>query len=228
MKHINGTSCFCSWSGGKDSCLALYHAIQQRGQPQCLLTMMTENGKRSRSHGLPMSILQQQADSLALPLLVRATSWNAYEHTFSTVLRECKGNGIECGVFGDIDIEEHRTWCERVCSNANMDAFHPLWKRSRRELLEEFLELGFQAIIVAVKDNVLDQALLGKTLSREIIADIEQAGADLSGEEGEYHTVVIDGPLFSFPIRISADKPILRDGYWFLNLSSANEGIMKQ
>lgn len=220
MESINGLSLFCSWSGGKDSCLALYHAVRNGGKADRLLTMLEENGERSRSHGLPLTLLQQQAEALSIPLIVRSTSWDDYEATFISTLREFKEDGVELGVFGDIDLDAHRQWCERVCSTAKIQAYHPLWQRSRRELLEEFLALKFKATIIAVKQDALDNQFLGRTLNADVIKDIDNAGIDASGETGEYHTVVTDGPLFSSAIHIKAGDCILRDGYWFCSFQS--------
>lgn len=219
MKSIKGLSFFCSWSGGKDSCLALYHAIKDGGRPECLLTMLVEDGERSRSHGLPLSLLQQQAHSLAIPLVVCSTSWSDYEATFISALHELKQQGVEVGVFGDIDIEDHRKWCERVCSAANIESYHPLWERSQPGLIDEFIRLDFKATIIAVKQGVLDRKSLGKTLDIELIKDIEDVGIDVSGEAGEYHTVVTSGPIFSSVIHLEIKEQVVRDGYYFLDVS---------
>jgi len=218
MNAIKEKDFFCSWSGGKDSCLALYHAINNGGTAKCLLTMLTEDGNRSRSHGLSSSILKAQSTSLDIPLNVGCSSWNDYEKVFVSTIREFKKGGIEYGVFGDIDMDEHLQWVERVCSSAQIQAYEPLWKRPRMDLLEEFLDLGFMATIVSVKKSVLDKSFLGRRLSRKVVALLQEAGVDPSGEKGEYHTVVIDGPIFSAPINLVAKGIITQDGYSFIDL----------
>lgn len=218
MKAIRGKDFFCSWSGGKDSCLALYHAINNGGTAKYLLTMLTEDGSRSRSHGLSSSILNAQAASLDIPIAVGCSSWDDYEKVFVSAIRKFQRGGIEYGVFGDIDLDEHLQWVERVCSSAHLQAYEPLWKRSRMDLLEEFLDLGFRATIVSVKKSVLDKSFLGRSLSRKVVALLQEAGVDPSGEKGEYHTVVIDGPIFSAPINLVAKGIITRDGYNFIDL----------
>jgi uncharacterized protein (TIGR00290 family) len=212
---------FCSWSGGKDCCLALYHAIRNGGTAKALLTMFTEQGARSRSHGLPIGVIQQQAAALGIPLAGHNASWNAYEQTFLSALHEFKRQGIDWGVFGDIDLESHLEWVERVCSSAGISPYEPLWKRSRHALLEEFLRLGFTATIVAVKNESLDSRFLGRTLEKQIILEMTEAGIDPSGEGGEYHTVVTDGPLFSFPIQLESKGHVVRNGYCFLDVAGA-------
>jgi diphthine-ammonia ligase len=219
MKSIKNHPFFCSWSGGKDSCLALYHAIQNRGMPKALLTMLREDGERSRSHGLPVDLIQRQARSLDIPLLARRSSWDDYERVFLSALREFKKDGIEYGVFGDIDLEPHLEWVERVCSSAVMQPYEPLWKKARLDLLHDFFQLGFTARIVAVKQGVLDTRFLGRTLNEQVIREMEEIGIDASGEKGEYHTVVTDGPIFSSPVHIELKEQSVHDGYCFLDVS---------
>ncbi|HSD83553.1 MAG TPA: diphthine--ammonia ligase [Anaerolineae bacterium] len=213
---IADRSFFCSWSGGKDSCLALYHALQRGGKPACLFTMLSEDNQTSRSHGLPKPILQQQARQLGLPIVFRSASWGDYEATFLTMLHDFKAQGVEIGVFGDIDIEEHRDWCQRVCAVSGLRAYHPLWKRPRRELLQELIDLKFKAVIVVTHADKLGSEWLGKTIDAQTIQELENAGVDPSGERGEYHTVVTHGPLLRSEITLNTRNPLLHDGYWFL------------
>ncbi len=217
-RSINGQAFFCSWSGGKDSCLALYHAVQAGGRPECLFTMMAEDDLKSRSHGLPKSLIEAQAVRLNVQASFRSASWEGYEKVFLTVLREFRENRIQSGVFGDIDIESHREWVGRVCAASGITPFHPLWKRNRRELLYEFVDLGFKATIVVVKEDKLGSEFLGRCLDRETIAELERSGIDASGESGEYHTVVTAGPLFSSEIGFKANRRYRHDGYWFLDV----------
>jgi uncharacterized protein (TIGR00290 family) len=216
---IENKNFFCSWSGGKDSCLALYKSIKEGGTPSKLLTMLVENGKRSRSHGLHLEILRAQASSLNIPLITGAASWDNYESTFVSLLEKIKSEGIRAGVFGDIDIEDHRKWVKRVCETVGVEVYHPLWKRPRKGLLEEFIDTGFKAVIIAIKDGVLDRSFLGRVLDYDLIKEFEKQGVDPSGEEGEYHTVVVDGPIFSYKIPIRIREQILSNGYWFQNVS---------
>jgi diphthine-ammonia ligase len=214
---------FCSWSGGKDSCLSLYHAIQHGGRPHYLLTMMAEDGTHSRSHGLSKPLLEQQARSLGIPIVFRSASWEAYETVFMTALHEFRQKGIGTGVFGDIHIDSHREWVRRVCALEDITPFHPLWKRDRRELLHEFIALGFKASIVALKGDRLDKTFLGKTINMETIGELEKAGVDASGELGEYHTVLTDGPIFSSQIALTRKRQVQHGDYWFLEWESDQE-----
>jgi len=197
-----GAPFVCSWSGGKDSCLALYRALKAGARPAFLLTILQEDGTRSRSHGLEPGVLQAQALSLEIPLVTRNASWSDYEAVFSATLQELKAAGVKAGVFGDIDLEDHRLWEEKVCGAAGIEACLPLWKTPRQALLDEFLTCGFEALIVVVNGEKLAGAYLGRTLNRELLREFERLGIDPSGEEGEYHTVVTSGPIFSAPLRL--------------------------
>ena len=209
---------FCSWSGGKDSCLALHHAIQGGGVPKALLTVMEEGGEVSRSHGLPRSVLEEQSRLLGIPIIFRSATWNEYEAVFLQALGELKAAGIEAGVFGDIDVEDHREWVRRVGGSAGVRSLHPLWQRSRRGLLEEFIDLGFEAIVVVLRNDLLEESFLGRTIDRETVAEMERAGIDASGELGEYHTVVTGGPLFSSTIEPREVTREAREEYSFLRI----------
>ncbi|MDD5014838.1 MAG: diphthine--ammonia ligase [Atribacterota bacterium] len=216
---MNNKTFFCSWSGGKDSCLSLYYALKQGGVPKKLLTMLIENGERSRSHGLPLNLLKKQSESLNIPLSTYATSWEDYETNFITALREIKESGINLGVFGDIDIEDHKKWVKKVCNKTNILEYLPLWKKPRRKIVQEFFDNGFKAIIVAVKDKLLDKELLGRELDKSLIRILGKKGVDLAGENGEYHTMVTGGPIFKSDIEYKLEEKIFFNGYWFQNVS---------
>ncbi|MBI5556091.1 MAG: diphthine--ammonia ligase [Deltaproteobacteria bacterium] len=218
MTSITDRPFFCSWSGGKDSCLALCHAIKQGGRPQSLFTMLTEDGRNSRSHGLPKSLLEQQARQLGLPIVFGSATWGGYETKFQAALRECRQQGIEHGVFGDIDVEPHREWCLRMCQAKGLGVFHPLWQRSRRELLREFIDLGFTAIIVVTQADKLGPEWLGRTIDDAAMRELAQTGIDICGELGEYHTLVTGGPLFKSELTFTRKETVHHDGYWFLKL----------
>lgn len=219
---IEGRDFFCSWSGGKDSCLALHRAMELGGRPRVLLTMLVEDGSRSRSHGLSVNLLRTQASRIGAHLDVRKASWSDYESVFVSAMKELAAKGIVHGVFGDIDMEEHKEWVERACGLAGTSAHEPLWKGKRMDLLREFLDHGFSATIVAVKEGTLDKGFLGRRLDWPLVEEFEAIGVDVSGEKGEYHTVVTEGPIFSNPIRLVDGEALLRDGYWFLDVDSSD------
>ena len=213
---------FCSWSGGKDSALALYRALQQDLKPKKLLNMLNEKGENSRSHNLPLSVLKAQAASLEIPLVTKRTSWNDYESVFIETLKEFAEDGIKKGVFGDIDLEEHREWEEMVCRKANMTAYLPLWNQDREALLYEFLNLGFKTMIVVVNEDYLDKKYLGKIVDKNLVIEFKELGIDPSGENGEYHTVVLDGPIFKNKINVGKKEVVNNDNYWFQTIELIN------
>lgn len=117
----------CSFSGGKDSCLALWRAQQQGIAVRTLLVMFEEGGERSRSHGIPLGLIQRQAAALGLELVARNASWKTYEEVFVATLMELRASGHEVAVFGDIDLQAHRDWEEKVCAAAGVAPLLPLW-----------------------------------------------------------------------------------------------------
>jgi uncharacterized protein (TIGR00290 family) len=219
MRDEANTAIYCSWSGGKDSSLALNLAIEDGARPGLLVTMLTEGGERSRSHGLRRELLAAQAASIGVPIAFAATTWDDYEEALTAELVAARRRGLRRGVFGDIDIDSHREWVERVAAAAGTTAVHPLWQRDRAELMHEVLERGFRAVVVAVRDGVLPTSLLGATIDVAMLAEFESAGVDLAGENGEFHTCVVDGPIFSHAIEVERGEIVLRDGVWFIDLS---------
>ncbi|HYF30785.1 MAG TPA: diphthine--ammonia ligase [Chitinophagaceae bacterium] len=206
----------CSWSGGKDSCYALMRAIAQGHQLSALVNMMNENGKISRSHGLPLSVLQQQAATLNVPIVAVPTSWNDYRENFITALRTVHSQyGVQSMVFGDIDLQPHRDWEENVCKEAGLQAILPLWQRNRRELVNEMIESGIEAIIVSCNTQ-MGQDFLGRAITHELADELEAAGIDACGENGEYHTAVVNCPLFAGHIQLPQYEKVLHENYWFL------------
>ena len=210
----------CSWSGGKDSCYALMLALRQQHTLKAVVNMMNENGAISRSHGLPKQVLQQQADALRVPLIAQPTSWNEYQTHFINTLKKVKENfSVEAMVFGDIDLQEHRDWEEMVCAKAQLSAMLPIWKRDRRELVQQMLNEEIEAMIVSCNTQ-MGERFLGQILSQKIIAELETLGVDVCGENGEYHTVVVNCPLFANRIQLPGRSNVLHENYWFLQWES--------
>jgi uncharacterized protein (TIGR00290 family) len=206
----------CSWSGGKDSCFALMQTIQQGPTPAVLINMMNENGKISRSHGLPSSILTQQANTMNLPMMAIPTTWEAYEKTFVDSLVHAKKEfGIAAMVFGDIDLQAHRDWEEMVCAKTGLHALLPLWKKDRKELVLQMLGAGIETMIVSC-NTIMGEQFLGKTLSSELIPELEGVGVDVCGENGEFHTLVLNCPLFKERIQVPDFTTVLHNDYWFV------------
>jgi uncharacterized protein (TIGR00290 family) len=210
----------CSWSGGKDSCLAFLRAVDAGLEPLALVTMLTEDGARSRSHGLPVAVLDAQAAALGLPLLTRPASWAGYEEGFVSALRAGRELGAAAVVYGDIDLADHRAWEERVSARAGLDAVLPLWQQPRSHLLDELFDRGVVAELVAARDGLVSPDLLGRRLDFGLVEELRALGIDACGEEGEYHSVVVDAPSFAHRLGLRHGERVLRDGMWFLDVSS--------
>ncbi len=195
----------CSFSGGKDSCLALWRARQDPElDVRALLVMFDESGERSRSHALPSAIVAKQADALGLELVIRSASWKTYEQVFVDALKELRTAGFEVAVFGDIDLEAHRAWEEKVCAAAGMSARLPLWQTDRNALVSEVLDVGFRARVVCVDSRYLSDDFCGREYDASFIRDLPP-GVDACGENGEFHTLVYDGPGFVRPVAFEID-----------------------
>jgi len=208
-----------SWSGGKDSALALWRAKARGLRPIALLTMLDETGARSRSHGLPVEVLEAQAAAIGVPLVTASATWAEYTAAFVRALAGLAGPGVGGCVFGDIDIEPHRQWCVDAAREAGLEAIHPLWQEPRRALLDELFAAGFTATIVVLREPDLDPAaLLGHVLTPAVVDAIAAAGHDASGETGEYHTVVTAGPIFAAPVPLTFGVPQRRGDHWAVDV----------
>jgi len=190
---------FFSWSGGKDSMLALHRALESGDDVQALLAMFDETGERSRSHALPPHLMQAQADALGIPLVMRRATWQTYEAVFGEQLRAFAAQGITRGLFGDIDLQPHRDWEEKVCAAAGIEAVLPLWQAPRRALVDELFALGYRARVVTVDARFLDASFCGCEFDARFVAGLPD-GVDACGENGEFHTFVFDGPRFAKPV----------------------------
>ncbi|GKU77848.1 diphthine--ammonia ligase [Paenibacillus sp. L3-i20] len=214
----SGHSFIASFSGGKDSTLALYKAMKV-GQAMGLIVMLEEEGQRSRSHGTPPALMRAQAESIGLPLYTAASSWADYEQHFVRLLENAKQQGAEVLVTGDLDMPAHGCWHDEVTQKAGLNLAMPLWEMNHRDAVEEFINLGFITIVVTVNRSLgMSEDDLGRTLTLDYVKELEDRGIDPCGEGGEFHTTVIDGPIFKNPIPIRTCD-ILRDGdYSFLPL----------
>ncbi|MBI4302810.1 MAG: diphthine--ammonia ligase [Chloroflexi bacterium] len=210
---------FASWSGGKDCCLACYRAINRGLQVRYLLNMVTEDGQQSRSHGLAAQWLQMQAQAIGISLMQRQATTANYEAEFKKALLALKQEGITNGVFGDIDFNAHREWIDRVCSETGIIPHLPLWLENQSKLMREFIGLGFEAVVVATRADLLGEEWLGRKVDSNFLTDLARLeNITPCGEAGEYHTLVTNGPLFQKAMSIVETNKILSDGHWFLDI----------
>ncbi len=212
---------FASWSGGKDCCLAAYRTKNSGRDIRYLVNTVTEDGRRSCSHGITAGIIKKQAEALGIPIRQIKTTTDTYETEFVKILRVLHEEGIEGGVFGDIDFDPHREWNEKVCARAGITVHLPLWKEDQRTLAEEFIDAGFEAVVVAAKKDLFDESVLARKFDREFLDYIQGLGKDITpcGEAGEYHTLVIDGPFFEKRLAITGCKNVARGDHYFLEIS---------
>lgn len=205
----------CSWSGGKDSCYALMKAISAGYSPRVLLNVLNEEGKISRSHGIPASILQQQAASAGWPIHLISSSWEDYEKKFTAALTSLKQQyNLAHAVFGDIDLQPHRDWEEKVCANAGLTAVLPLWQQDRKQLVIQMLDAGIETIIISCNET-MGENYLGRLITPALVEELESMGIDACGENGEYHTLVTNCPLFSKKLEIRISERLKHANYWF-------------
>lgn len=202
---MTGKKAFCSWSGGKDSCLALKRAIAEGYEVTHLVTMFDESGERSRSHAVSLEVMRAQAESLGIELITPSASWQDYEKVFVETLKGLKARGCGYGIFGDIDLQAHRDWEEKVCAAAGVEAVLPLWNENRLDLVNEFLAEGFRSVVICVNECFIGRDFCGRVFDQEFIDDLPES-VDACGENGEFHTFAFDGPLFQTPVAYRVDE----------------------
>lgn len=216
--NANHRRSIVSFSGGKDSSLALYHALQS-GTVIGLIVMLEEQGQRSRSHAMPLDIIQAQADAIGLPVFMTSSSWADYEDKFIDLMNQAKQKGAEVLVTGDLDMPQHGCWHDRVTQQVGLKLGMPLWLRPHREVVEEFITLGFRSVVVTVNLKLgMKVEDLGKILTLEYIQELESRDIDPCGEGGEFHTTVIDGPIFNKAIPVRQCNIVYHEEYAFLPL----------
>jgi uncharacterized protein (TIGR00290 family) len=212
---------FC-WSGGKDGALALHTLLKQNDVCiTSLLTTATEGYDRISMHGVRRELLHQQAESLRLPLhevFIPPQCVNSiYEARMEEALLTFRKQGIRRVAFGDIFLEDLRLYREKNLARVEMQALFPIWKRDTRELIREFHAAGFRSVAVCIDSKVLDPSFAGRELDKSFFADLP-ASVDPCGENGEFHTFVFDGPIFSRPIGFTLGEVVQRDSFVFRDL----------
>ena len=211
-----------SWSGGKDSALALYEMQKsQRYEIVSLLTTVNEDYDRVSMHGVRRTLVEQQARSLGLPLakvlVPKSCSEEEYESKMSEVLTKFKQNGITQVVFGDVFLNWVKEYRENNLSRLGMKGVFPIWGRSSAELTRSFITLGFQAVITCVDTRVLSERFLGRIIDERFLAELP-FGVDPAGENGEFHSFVFAGPIFREKIAYTLGKSVSRDSFYFRDL----------
>lgn len=216
------TDVLLSWSGGKDSALALREIIRSQGYSvKALLTTVTEEFDRISMHGVRRTLLHAQASSLGLPLeevwIPKRASNEIYEDRMRRVLTKYKDRGIEQVVFGDLFLQDIRAYREDRLARIGMRGMFPLWGRDTAKLAREFIKSGFRAVVCCVDPRKLPREFCGREFDTPFLESIP-ATVDQCGENGEFHTFVYAGPIFSDEISITKGDVVLRDGFYFADL----------
>jgi uncharacterized protein (TIGR00290 family) len=211
-----------SWSGGKDSALALQALRDERGvEPQVLVTTVTERYDRISMHGVRRSLLRRQAETLGLPLVevtIPPSCPNAvYEQRWMDAFASPRLEGAEEIAFGDLFLEDVRRYRESLLARAGKRGIFPLWGRDTTRLAHEFLTDGFRAVVVCVDREQLDESFAGREYDERLLAELP-SGVDPCGERGEFHTFVYAGPGFSKPIGCRVGEVVEREGFVFCDL----------
>jgi uncharacterized protein (TIGR00290 family) len=206
-----------SWSGGKESCFACYKAMLDGFDVSHLLNFVSKE-ERCMSHGLDPQLMVAQSKAIGIPIIQREVTWDTYEDGFKAATRELKQMGIKGAVFGDIDVQDHKEWVNRVCSEVGIIPMEPLWGLNPEQILTDFMNEGFEAIVVNVKADLFGEEWLGRKVDRSFLEDLRKLhskhNVHICGELGEYHTMVIDGPIFKGRIKILDSKRVLKEEYW--------------
>ncbi len=211
-----------SWSGGKDSCLALYE-IQRAANHRVvsLLTTVTQDFDRISMHGVRRVLLERQAASLGVPLhqvlITKDASNEEYETNLIEAVSGYRDQGIDSVVFGDLFLEDIKTYRDQFLARHDLCGIYPVWMRNTTEFISEFIALGFKAVITCVNGEVLDSSFGGMIIDENFLAALP-AHVDPCGENGEFHTFVYDGPNFKEQVNFTIGETVRRDSFWFCDL----------
>lgn len=199
------------WSGGKDSSMALHRAGADY-EVVGLLTTLNAEFKRISMHGVREELLDAQAQAIGLTLIkvwVSAGSNEEYEHQMRQGLEQAKAEGVTHVIFGDIFLQDLREYREKQLAKVGLKAIFPLWQSNTTELIQTFVESGFQTITCCINDGYLDESWAGRDINQQFIDELPDH-IDPCGENGEYHTFCYAGPIFKAPIQFSKAKIIYR------------------
>jgi len=214
-----------SWSGGKDSCLACWRGLQAGAGVRWLVNFSSQTYRRVRFHGVTEALIARQAAATGIELFQKPTrdAMDGYERGFREGVTALRERGMTHMVFGDIHLDEHREWVERVCSELGVRAVEPLWGDDPVDLLGEFVDAGFRALVVSAMGEHFGPEILGREVDHALIDELVARGdVDPCGENGEYHTFVFDGPVFAWPVEFERHEPVQRNGHWFLDIRAGD------
>ena len=211
-----------SWSGGKDSALALWRLRQTAElEVRALLTTVTEGYDRVSMHAIRDSILAQQAAEIGVPV-VRVPippdcPETLYQQRMREALQDTRIEDVEHFAFGDLFLEDVRAYRETQLAAAGKQGVFPLWGEDTAELARSFIEHGFRAILTCVDPRRLDASFAGRYYDESLLRDLPET-VDPCGENGEFHTLVFEGPIFAHPIRVEVGEVVTRSGFVFCDV----------
>lgn len=224
---------YFNWSTGKDSALALYTILNQNQfSVDKLITTVNQSFQRVSMHGVPEILLDKQSESIGVPLrkiyIPKDVTMKQYSEIMLRYTRKLVDEGYEYSVFGDIFLDDLKEYRESQLSAVNLKAVFPLWKRDTKEIIKEFISAGFKAVSVCVNAKLLNESFVGREINEEFINDLPE-NVDVCGENGEFHTFVYDGPIFSNPIKFKLGEKVLKSyktddkntwdsGFWYCDL----------
>jgi len=210
---------FVSWSGGKDCCQSAYKARQAGYEIKYLLNMINPQSARSCSHGISTNWIKVQSAAMGIPIIQQSTNGQDYADQFISALKKMRAEGITHGVFGDIDFTPHREWDENVCQAAGIELMLPLWQFDHKRVAQDFIDAGFETIVVATHADLLGEEWLGRPFDQQFLQDLARfPQISPCGEAGEFHTLVVNGPLFKQKMVILESSKVKRQDHWFLDI----------
>lgn len=203
-----------NWSSGKDAALALYYVRQENEfSVEKLFTTLSKTNDRVNMHGLRKDLLLKQVENIGLPVQIANISTDTTLATYNRLMEEeclkIKREGFTHSIFGDIFLEDLREYREKQLASLGLKAVFPLWKKDTSKLIQEFLELGFKAIVVCTSSKYLDDNFCGRIIDQNFLNDLP-ASVDPCGENGEFHTFVFDGPIFKKPVGFKIGEKQIR------------------
>ncbi|RDI14566.1 diphthine--ammonia ligase [Flavobacterium sp. AG291] len=226
----NTLKTYFNWSSGKDSALALHYLLQDKNYSiECLFTSISSEYDRVSMHGLRKELLQKQTEALGIPakiIQLPPHPTNAeYEALMKETVSELLADGYECTAFGDIFLEDLKTYREKQLEPYGIKTIFPLWQKDTKELLTNFIDFGFKAITVCVDGSKLDSSFVGRLVDHDFINDLPE-NVDICGENGEFHTFCFDGPYFKQPVQFTKGEVIMKEYHtngfksqlWFCDL----------
>jgi uncharacterized protein (TIGR00290 family) len=213
-----------SWSGGKDSALTLWTLRREGSEPEALITTVTDGYDRISMHGIRRELLARQVEALGIPLVEIVIPPGcpnaAYDARMARAFASAPLSGVEAVAFGDLFLEDVRAYREARLASGDKRGLFPLWRRDTGELAREFIAAGFEALVVCLDPRTLDPSFAGRPYDEQLLADLPPS-VDPCGENGEFHTFVHAGPIFTEAIACTTGEIVERDGFVFCDLIPA-------